>query len=154
MTYHNVRFGRAVDYLRDLLGIGSLCALSRAGSCLTMEVHVHTLYEASRSNVLEQVQQPLDYDKKQLPYFQQMHHKGKGCLAASSEQSALHDDSPSPRISSTDAELANGNVSQTFCLGGTCSSETHNRHQPKIISYTSLSQLQKKRPSRLLADII
>ena len=45
------------------------CALSQASSCLTMEVNVHTLYEASRCNELEQLQKPLDYAKKQLPYF-------------------------------------------------------------------------------------
>ena len=56
MTYHNEPFDRAVDYLSKLLGIGSLCAFRQAGYCLTMEVHVNFLYEASRSNQLEQLQ--------------------------------------------------------------------------------------------------
>jgi acyl-CoA thioester hydrolase len=87
-----VIFDRAVNHFYDLLGVGSICARSGAGSCFTLEVHVHYLNEVSINDELELHLQLLNYDKKRLHFFQQMYHKTKGYLAATSEQLALHVD--------------------------------------------------------------
>ena len=92
MAFYNVIFDRAVDHFYDLLGVGAKYAESGAGSCFTMEVHVHYLNEVSLDDELELHLQLLDYDSKRLHYFQQMYHKEQGYLAATSEQLALHVD--------------------------------------------------------------
>ena len=92
MAFYNVIFDRAVDHFYDLLGVGAQYTESGAGSCFTMEVHVHYLNEVSLDDELELHLQLLDYDRKRLHYFQQMYHKDKGYLAATSEQLALHVD--------------------------------------------------------------
>ena len=92
MAFYNVIFDRAVDHFYDLLGVGAQYAESGAGSCFTMEVHVHYLNEVSLDDELELHLQLLDYDSKRLHYFQQMYHKEQGYLAATSEQLALHVD--------------------------------------------------------------
>jgi acyl-CoA thioester hydrolase len=92
MAFYNVIFDRAVDHFYDLLGVGAQYAGSGAGSCFTMEVHVHYLNEVSLDDKLELHLQLLDYDSKRLHYFQQMYHKEQGYLAATSEQLALHVD--------------------------------------------------------------
>ena len=92
MAFYNVIFDRAVDHFYDLLGVGAQYAESGAGSCFTMEVHVHYLNEVSLDDKLELHLQLLDYDSKRLHYFQQMYHKEQGYLAATSEQLALHVD--------------------------------------------------------------
>ena len=90
MAFYNVIFDRAVDYFYDLLGVGAQYAGSGAGSCFTMEIHVHYLNEVSLDDELELHLQLLDYDSKRLHYFQQMYQKEQGYLAATSEQLALH----------------------------------------------------------------
>ena len=92
MAFYNVIFDRAVDHFYDLLGVGAKYAESGAGSCFTMEVHVHYLNEVSLDDELELHLQLLDYDSKRLHYFQHMYHKEQGYLAATSEQLALHVD--------------------------------------------------------------
>ena len=92
MAFYNVIFDRAVDHFYDLLGVGSIYARSGAGSCFTLEVHVHYLNEVSLNDELELHLQLIDYDKKRLHFFQQMYHKTQGYLAATSEQLALHVD--------------------------------------------------------------
>jgi acyl-CoA thioester hydrolase len=92
MAFYNVIFDRAVDHFYDLLGVGAKYTKSGAGSCFTMEVHVHYLNEVSLDDELELHLQLLDYDPKRLHYFQQMYHKEQGYLAATSEQLALHVD--------------------------------------------------------------
>ena len=92
MAFYNVIFDRAVDHFYDLLGVGSVYARNGAGSCFTLEVHVHYLKEVSLNDELELHLQLLDYDKKRLHFFQQMYHKTHGYLAATSEQLALHVD--------------------------------------------------------------
>ena len=92
MAFYNVIFDRAVDHFYDLLGVGAKYAESGAGSCFTMEIHVHYLNEVSLDDELELHLQLLDYDSKRLHYFQQMYHKEQGYLAATSEQLALHVD--------------------------------------------------------------
>ena len=92
MAFYNVIFDRAVDHFYDLLGVGAQYAGSGAGSCFTMEIHVHYLNEVSLDDELELHLQLLDYDSKRLHYFQQMYHKEQGYLAATSEQLALHVD--------------------------------------------------------------
>ena len=92
MAFYNVIFDRAVDHFYDLLGVGAQYAGSGAGSCFTMEIHVHYLNEVSLDDELELHLQLLDYDSKRLHYFQQMYHKDQGYLAATSEQLALHVD--------------------------------------------------------------
>jgi len=92
MAFYNVIFDRAVDHFYDLLGVGAKYAETGAGSCFTMEIHVHYLNEVSLDDELELHLQLLDYDRKRLHYFQQMYHKENGYLAATSEQLALHVD--------------------------------------------------------------
>ena len=92
MAFYNVIFDRAVDHFYDLLGVGAKYAESGAGSCFTMEVHVHYLNEVALHDELELHLRLLDYDKKRLHFFQQMYHKEQGYLAATSEQLALHVD--------------------------------------------------------------
>ena len=92
MAFYNVIFDRAVDHFYDLLGVGAQYAGTGAGSCFTMEIHVHYLNEVSLDDELEPHLQLLDYDRKRLHYFQQMYHKEQGYLAATSEQLALHVD--------------------------------------------------------------
>jgi acyl-CoA thioester hydrolase len=92
MAFYNVIFDRAVDHFYDLLGVGAKYAESGAGSCFTMEAHVHYLNEVSLGDELELHLQLLDFDSKRLHYFQQMYHKEQGYLAATSEQLALHVD--------------------------------------------------------------
>ena len=92
MAFYNVIFDRAVDHFYDLLGVGSIYARSGAGSCFTLEVHVHYLNEVSLNDELELHLQLLNYDKKRLHFFQQIYHKTQGHLAATSEQLALHVD--------------------------------------------------------------
>ena len=92
MAFYNVIFDRAVDHFYDLLGVGAQYTESGAGSCFTMEIHVHYLNEVSLDDDLELHLQLLDYDRKRLHYFQQMYHKDQGYLAATSEQLALHVD--------------------------------------------------------------
>ena len=92
MAFYNVIFDRAVDHFYDLLGVGSVYARSGAGSCFTLEVHVHYLNEVSLNDELELHLRLLDYDKKRLHFFQQMYHKTHSYLAATSEQLALHVD--------------------------------------------------------------
>ena len=92
MAFYNVIFDRAVDHFYDLLGVGSVYARSGAGSCLTLEVHVHYLNEVSLNAELELHLQLLDYDKKRLHFIQQMYYKSRGDFAATSEQLALHVD--------------------------------------------------------------
>jgi acyl-CoA thioester hydrolase len=92
MAFYNVIFDRAVDHFYDLLGVGAKYAESGAGSCFTMEAHVHYLNEVSLDDEVELHLQLLDYDSKRLHYFQQMYHKEQGYLAATSEQLALHVD--------------------------------------------------------------
>ncbi len=92
MAFYNVIFDRAVDHFYDLLRVGSVYARSGAGSCFTMEVHVHFLNEVSLGDELELHLQLIDFDKKRLHFFQQMYHKNQGYLAATSEQLALHVD--------------------------------------------------------------
>ena len=96
MAFYNVIFDRAVDYFYDLLGVGAQYAGTGAGSCFTMEIHVHYLNEVSLDDELELHLQLLDYDRKRLHYFQQMYHKEQGYLAATSEQLALHVDLNTP----------------------------------------------------------
>ena len=90
MAFYNVIFDRAVDHFYDLLGVGSVYARSGAGSCFTLEVHVHYLNEVSLNDELELHLQLLDYDKKRLHFCQQMYLKTQGYLAATSEQLVLH----------------------------------------------------------------
>ena len=90
MAFYNVIFDRAVDHFYDILKVGSISARSGAGSCFAMEVHVHYLNEVSLRDNLELHLQLLDHDNKRLHFFQQMFHKDKGYLAATSEQLALH----------------------------------------------------------------
>ena len=92
MAFYNVIFDRAVDHFYDLLGVGSIYARSGAGSCFTLEVHVHYLNEVSLNDELELHLQLLNYDKKRVHFFQHMYHKAQGYLAATSEQLALHVD--------------------------------------------------------------
>lgn len=97
MAFYNVIFDRAVDHFYDLLGIGVEYTRGGAGSCFTMEIHVHYLNEVSLNDDLELHLQLLDYDSKRLHFFQQMYHKEQGFLAATSEQLALHVDMASRR---------------------------------------------------------
>ena len=90
MAFYNVIFDRAVDHFYDLLGVGAKSARNGAGSCFTMEIHVHYLNEVALNDELELHLQLLDYDAKRLHFVQQMYHKGRGYLAATSEQLALH----------------------------------------------------------------
>ena len=53
MAFYNVIFDRAVDHFYDLLGVGAQYAGSGAGSCFTMEIHVHYLNEVSLDDELE-----------------------------------------------------------------------------------------------------
>ncbi len=69
MAFYNVIFDRAVDHFYDLLGVGAKYAESGAGSCFTMEIHVHYLNEVSLDDELELHLQLLDYDSKRLHYF-------------------------------------------------------------------------------------
>ena len=92
MAFYNVIFDRAVDHFYDLLGVGSIYARSGAGSCFTLEVHVHYLNGVSLNDELELHLQLRNYDKERLHFFQQMYHKTQGYLAATSEQLALHVD--------------------------------------------------------------
>ena len=55
-----------------------------------MEIHVRYLKEVALNNELELHLQLLDYDSKRLHFVQQMYHKTKGYLAATSEQLTLH----------------------------------------------------------------
>ena len=63
MAFYNVIFDRAVDHFYDLLGVGAQYAGSGAGSCFTMEIHVHYLNEVSLDDELELHLQLLDYDQ-------------------------------------------------------------------------------------------
>lgn len=92
MAFYNVIFDRAVDHFYDLLGVGSVYARGGAGSCFTMEVHVHYLNEVSLGDELALHLQLINFDKKRLHFFQQMYQKPLGYLAATSEQLALHVD--------------------------------------------------------------
>ena len=85
MAFYNVIFDRAVDHFYDLLGVGAQYAGRGAGSCFTMEIHVHYLKEVALDDELELHLQLLDYDSKRLHYFQQMYHKEQGYLAAISQ---------------------------------------------------------------------
>ena len=90
MAFYNVIFDRAVDHFYDLLGVGAQSARNGAGSCFTMEIHVHYLDEVALNDELELHLQLLDYDSKRLHFVQQMYHKTDRDLAATSEQLALH----------------------------------------------------------------
>ena len=90
MVFCNVIFDRAVDHFCDLLVVGAQSARNGAGSCSTMEIHVRYLKEVALNNELELHLQLLDYDSKRLHFVQQMYHKTKGYLAATSEQLTLH----------------------------------------------------------------
>ena len=72
MAFYNVIFDRAVDHFYDWLRVGSVYARSGAGSCFTMEVHVHYLNEVSLGDELELHLQLIDFDKKRLRFFHQM----------------------------------------------------------------------------------
>lgn len=90
MAFYNVIFDRAVDPFYDLLGVAPIYARSGAGSCFTLEVHVHYFSEVSLNEELELHLQLLDFDKKRLHFFQRMYNRAEGYLAATSEQLALH----------------------------------------------------------------
>ena len=62
MAFYNVIFDRAVDHFYDLLGVGSIYARNGAGSCFTIEVHVHYLKKCLERRIRLHLQL-LDYDK-------------------------------------------------------------------------------------------
>ena len=57
-----------------------------------MEVHVNYLNEVALNDEVEVRLQLLDFDRKRLHFFQEMHHKKECYLAATSEQLSLHVD--------------------------------------------------------------
>lgn len=97
MAYYNVIFDRGVDHFFDLLNIGADYAASGAGSCFTLEVHLHYIQELKLDDAIEVRLQLLDFDHKRLHFFQEMYHCEQGYLAATSEQIALHVDMKSRR---------------------------------------------------------
>lgn len=97
MAFYNVIFDRGVDHVYDHLGIGERYTRSGAGSCFTLEVHLHYLNELALGDEVEVHFHLLDYDQKRLHFFEQMYHREQGYLAATSEQLALHVDMTSRR---------------------------------------------------------
>ena len=97
MAFYNVIFDRGVDHVYDHLGIGETYAASGAGSCFTMEVHVHYLQELSLGDEVEVHFQLLDFDHKRVHFFEQLYHRQQGYLAATSEQIGMHVDMTSRR---------------------------------------------------------
>ncbi len=97
MAFYHVIFDRAVDHVYDQLGIGEAYTRSGAGSCFTMEVHVHYLRELSLHDEVEVHFHLLAYDHKRLHFFEQLYHAHQGYLAATSEQLGMHVDMQSRR---------------------------------------------------------
>ena len=97
MAYYNVIFDHGVDHFFDLLNVGAAYASSGAGSCFTLEVHVHYVQELKLGDEVEVRLQLLDFDHKRLHFYQEMYHCEAGYLAATSEQMALHVDMTSRR---------------------------------------------------------
>ena len=105
MAYYNVIFDRGVDHFFDLLNIGADYAASRAGSCFTLEVHLHYIQELKLDDAVEVRLQLLDFDHKRLHFFQEMYHCEQGYLAATSEQITLHVDMNSRRSAAFPASV-------------------------------------------------
>jgi len=97
MAFYNVIFDKGVDHVYDFLGIGEDYTASGNGSCFTMEVHLHYLQELSLGDEVEVHFQLLDFDHKRVHFFEQMHHRGEGYIAATSEQIGMHVDMASRR---------------------------------------------------------
>lgn len=97
MAYYNVIFDHGVDHFYDLLNVGAAYASSGAGSCFTLEVHLHYVQELKLGDEVEVRLQLLDFDHKRLHFYQEMYHCTDGYLAATSEQIALHVDMTSRR---------------------------------------------------------
>ena len=92
MAFYNVLFDRGVDHVYDHLGIGEAYTQSGAGSCFTLEVHVHYLNELALDDEVEVHFRLLDFDQKRLHFFEELYHRKEGYLAATSEQLAMHVD--------------------------------------------------------------
>ena len=105
MAYYNVIFDRGVDHFFDLLNIGADYAASGAGSCFTLEVHLHYIQELKLDDAVEVRLQLLDFDHKRLHFFQEMYHCEQGYLAATSEQITLHVDMNSRRSAAFPASV-------------------------------------------------
>lgn len=105
MAYYNVIFDRGVDHFFDLLNIGADYAASGAGSCFTLEVHLHYIQELKLDDAVEVRLQLLDFDHKRLHFFQEMYHCKQGYLAATSEQITLHVDMNSRRSAAFPASV-------------------------------------------------
>ena len=97
MAFYNVLFDHGVDHVYDHLGIGEAYTRSGAGSCFTMEVHVHYLNELSLGDEVEVHFRLLDFDHKRLHFFEELYHRKEGYLAATSEQLGMHVDMQSRR---------------------------------------------------------
>ncbi len=97
MAFYNVLFDHGVDHVYDHLGIGEAYTRSGAGSCFTLEVHVHYLNELALGDEVEVHFRLLDFDHKRLHFFEELYHRKEGYLAATSEQLAMHVDMQSRR---------------------------------------------------------
>lgn len=107
MAYYNVIFDHGVDHFYDMLNVGAAYASSGAGSCFTLEVHLHYVQELKLGDEVEVRLQLLDFDHKRLHFYQEMYHCAGGYLAASSEQIALHVDMTSRRSAPFPADITN-----------------------------------------------
>ncbi len=108
MAFYSWIFDRGVDYVYDHLGIGAEYTRTGAGSCFTMEVHINYLQELSLDDEVEVHFQVLDYDHKRIHFFEQMFHREKGFLSATSEQIGMHVDMNTRRSSPFPEEVLPG----------------------------------------------
>ena len=70
MAFYNVLFDHGVDHVYDHIGIGEAYTRSGAGSCFTLEVHVHYLNELALGDEVEVHFRLLDFDHKRLHFFE------------------------------------------------------------------------------------
>ena len=104
MAYYNVLFDCTCDVAFKELGLGESLASSRRRTTYTAEAHIHYLREIHAGDRVRGTFQILDYDRKSLHIYQELHHESDW-ISATSEVLALHIDMDGPRVTTFDDDI-------------------------------------------------
>ncbi len=104
VAWYHVLFGRAIDDLYGLRGIGEEYLARTHRSMFALEAHISYLREIKAGDRVVADSQILDYDAKRIHFFQTLSHADNGFVSATSETMQLHVDMARRRATPFPAE--------------------------------------------------
>lgn len=104
MAYYNVLFDSAADTAFEKLGCGQEYLKTYNHSFYTAEAHVKYKQELHSGHKVTASFQLIEYDKKRLRVYQELHHED-GWLAATCELLMLHIDMNGPRVAEMPSDV-------------------------------------------------